>query len=213
MRRILLAPLAALAILGASRDACAQKPEEPSVHVRVRMEREGEVADVLVDRYGKWAFVCRAPCTFDAAPGEHVRIHVLSNDRDDEPLAFSVPREADASHDVDIDVGHRGRGAFIAGLAAIGGGAISLALGMAIIRGAGKDDLFGSANGFIGRLGLLLGAVAVGTGAYLIVTRSTAPVILPTTRAQAHDDLAVPGTSSSIELRDVPLQLGWTVRF
>jgi hypothetical protein len=181
------------------------------------MEREGEAADVLVDRYGKWAFVCRAPCTFDAAPGEHVRIQVLSTD--DPPLPFTIPTNADASHDVDIDVGRKGRGALIAGLAAIAGGAVSLARGMAIIRGAGKDDLFGSANGFMGRLGLVLGAISAGAGAYLIVTRSTAPVILPTTRAGAHEDLATPGVSSSIESQSpsssapFPLQLGWTVRF
>jgi hypothetical protein len=184
--------------------------------VNVRLEREGEIADVLVERYGTWSLACRAPCTFDASPGEHLRIGVLGADH--EPLAFTVPADASAAHDVDIDIGRQGRGALIAGLAMIAGGAVSLALGMAIIRGAGDDDLFGDANRWVGRVGLLLGGASVVTGGVLIITRSTAPVILPspTTRSQAHDDLGptrATSSGSSIPLRLAPVQVVWTLRF
>jgi hypothetical protein len=237
-RRIVFAPLAALALLAAPRDAREQETIAPdpvesstttpptpapvpprallqarrSVRVHVRLDGGLEVADVLVERDGTWDFACRAPCTFDAAPGERVRVDVLGITH--EPLTFTV-QQPDATGADDIVIDRQGRGALVGGLAAFGAGAISLALGMAIIRGAGDDDLFGKANGFVGRLGLLLGAASVVTGTVLIVTRSTAPVVLPspTTRSQAHEDLAAERAAGASVLRFAPPQLTWTARF
>lgn len=207
MRRLVLAPLFALLVFGAARDAAAQ--EARTIPVRVRLGSDLQVADVLVERDGKWDFACRAPCTFDATPNTRVRINVLGGEY--EPLDLTVPADAPEGHDV--EVGRKGRGYFVGGLAAIGAGAISMALGMAIIRGADKDDLFGDANGWIARAMLLLGAGSVVTGSVLIVTRSTAPMIMPpANRKQTHEDL-LPGQSNASLAPMMPPQLVWTTTF
>jgi hypothetical protein len=210
MRRIVLATLAALIHLGAAHDASAE--EAPHVvRVHVSLQREREFADVFIERRGAYDFECRAPCSFEAKAGE--RGHVDFPGTTDEPVGFTVP--ADATGDYRFEVRRRGKAALVGGLVAAGAGAISLALGMAIIRGAGKDDLFGEANGAIARILLVLGGASAVTGTVLIVTRSTAPVLVPSaaTRQEAHEDLTSPRSSIADSARPLPIQLLWTGRF
>jgi hypothetical protein len=221
--RLIVLGSVAIALLGVASNASAQEPEaeaEPpaaapatappaapseaprKTRVRVRLKREGEVADVFVERRGSWSFECRAPCTFDATAGEQGRIQILGTD--DAPLEFTVAAGGTGEHDIEVD--RRGKGALVAGLVAIGAGAISLALGMAIIRGAGDDDLFGEGNRTVARILLLLGGGSAVTGTVLIVTRSTAPVVVPpaVSSSRGHDETPLPIARP---------QLVWTVRF
>lgn len=190
---MVLAPLAA-GLLLLTCESHAQQGR--TVQVQVRLQRDGEVADVFVQRDGAWSFACRTPCSFDAAPGEQVRIDVLGFG--DEPIGFTVQSNPGKQ---DIAVGRRGRGYLVGGLAAIGAGAITLALGMAIIRGAGDDDLFGEANRWVARAMLLLGGGSVVAGGALVVTRSTGPMILPPPPTPIEPRVAA------------PLQLTWTTSF
>jgi hypothetical protein len=229
MRRIVLVPLAAFVLLGLVNDASAQvadavpeaTPPPPSlpapvplparVHVRVKMKKEWDFADVFVERRGIWTSAGQTPCTFDAAPGERVRVDVQGDA--EHGLVFTVPD--DGTRDHEIEVHRRGDGYFVGGLVAIGAGAVSLALGMAIIRGAGNDDLFGGANRAVAAVMLLLGAGSAVTGAVLILRRSTDPYLvpstLPSTRTQALEDLAPVRTTRPLE--SPPFQLSWTTRF
>jgi len=176
------------------RDACA---DEAPVHVSVRVQREKDVADVFVERGEKWTLVCQAPCTFEATRGEQVR--VAMDGILEEPLAFTV--EGDDSGAQDIEVRRRGGGRLVGGLVAIGVGTASMALGEAILRGADKGDLFGAANGWIGFIGMVLGAASVVTGTVLILKRPTEPFLASPPRSQAVDPvLARP-------------QLVWTLQF
>lgn len=207
MRPIAIA-LAALVLLGAARDASAEEgePAAPApaplrrVRVNVRLQRDSDIADARMERDGTWTTICRLPCAFDAAGGERGRIQFLNTS--DEPLTFTVPGDGSTTYDVEV---HRpGNGYLVGGLAAFGAGAISLALGMAIIRGAGKDDLFGEANGFMGRLLLLLGGASGVTGTVLVLKHSSTPFLAaPSPSPPAIP--AVPGVSA--------FQLVWTGRF
>jgi hypothetical protein len=176
MTRLLPVVLASLLFAGA---AHAEEPEPPPaprrVQVRIRLQREREFADVFIERRGTWGYECRAPCSVDAVAGERGRIDFPGTS--DEPLMFVVPSDGSEVHE--IEVRRRGRGKLVGGLVAFGAGALSLALGMAIIRGAGQDDLFGEANGAVGRILLVLGGASGVTGAVLVVDRSTAPVLVP----------------------------------
>lgn len=93
VRRIVIAPLAALLlfIAPASQDVAA---------------------DVSVARGGTWTIVCRAPCTFDATPGDEV--HVALDGLIEEPLVFVVAVAADGRREQDIEVRRRGKGFFAA---------------------------------------------------------------------------------------------------
>lgn len=183
MSRTVIVPFAALLLLAVAPDAHAQDTQEtqethakPSVRVHVGLDRARDVANVLVERRGSWITACEAPCTVEAAPGEEIRIDM--GDILDAPLSFVVA--ADGRTDQDIIVVRRGKGLFVGGLVAIGVGAISLALGAAILRGAGPDDLFGDngTNKFVGRLAALLGAGSVAAGTVMIVRRSTTPYLV-----------------------------------
>ena len=182
MRHIVVVPLAALLLVGLAGDASA----EDAVRVNVRMQKGHDFADIFVERHGAWERVCQAPCSFEAAPGENVRADVQGDEN--QRLTFAVPSDGTREHD--IEVRRRGDNYLAGGLIAIGAGAVSLALGMAIIRGAGKEDLFGSGNRAVATVMMLLGGGAVGAGGYLILTRSTAPFLVPTNRTQALEDLA-----------------------
>lgn len=223
MRSILLASFIALAHLATSaREARAEEapvdavtPEPPrSVRVTVKVHDEREFADVFVERRGQFESVCRAPCTFDAAPGERLRVDVYGSA--DELLTSTV--RTDGASEQEIEVRRRGRGFLAGGLVAVGAGAISLALGMAIIRGADRTDLFQdlSANRALGTVLLVLGGLSAATGAVLIVKRSTAPFLETSrpTRIQALEDLrpARPIGETIGETFSAP-QLGWTQAF
>lgn len=210
MRRIALA-LAALLFLTSARDASADEespsPSPPtplrSVRVNVRVQRDSDIADARMERGGTWTTICRVPCAFDAATGEHGRIDFLNTS--DDPLPFTVPGDGTTTYDVEV---HRpGNGYLVGGLAAFGAGAISLALGMAIIRGAGKEDLFGEANGFMGRLLLILGGASGVTGTVLVLKHSSTPFLAGPGPAPAPSPSSppVPGVSA--------FQLVWTGHF
>lgn len=215
-----------LSLAAVTRDAAAEETDtssasavKRSVRVGVRLQREKDAADVLVERHGVWTLACRAPCTFEAVAGEEV--HVDMQGLIEEPLVFTVPADGRAEHD--IEVRRRGDGLFVGGLVAIGAGAISLALGMAIIRGAGKEDLFGEGNRAVASIAMVLGAASAVTGAVLILRRSTTPFIAPSsspspsppTRAQAVEDVGVaPTRSLGVDPVRLALpQLVWSARF
>jgi hypothetical protein len=211
MRRIVLASFAAaLLSFGTARDASAEEGLGV-VRVNVSLQRDREFADVFIERRGTYEFECRAPCSFEAKAGEHG--HVDFPGTTDEPAPFIVPN--DGTETYHFQIRRRGKAALVGGLVAVAAGALSLALGMAIIRGAGKDDLFGEANGAIGRILLVLGGASAVTGTVLIVTRSTAPVLVPSSssRREAHEDLTAPRSSIADAAPPLPLQLQWTGRF
>jgi hypothetical protein len=209
MRRIAFVPFAVLFVLGLASEASAQEAERAVVHVRVKTKKDWDFADVFVERRGTWINVCQTPCTFDAAPGERIRVDVQGDA--EHGLVFTVPDDGTREHE--IEVHRRGDGYFAGGLIAIGAGAVSLALGMAIIRGAGKDDLFGEGNRAVATVMLLLGAGSAVTGAVLILRRSTDPYLVPSAanRIQALEDLAPARTTRWAE--SPPLQLSWSTRF
>jgi hypothetical protein len=203
MRRIAVVPLAALVLFGLAEEASAQE----TVRVNVRIQKGHDFADVFVERNGSWTMPCQAPCSFDATPGETVRVDVQGDAS--QRLTFTVPSDGTRTHD--IEVRRRGDDLLVGGLVAIGAGAVSLALGMAIIRGAGKEDLFGSGNRAVAPVMMLLGAGSAGAGAYLILTRSTAPFLVPANRTQALEDLAP--TRSTASTPAAPSQLVWSLPF
>lgn len=199
-------PLAAFLLFGLAGSAAA----EETVHVNVRMQKGHDFADVFVERRGSWERVCQAPCSFEAAPGENVRADVQGDEN--QRLTFTVP--ADGTREHDIEVRRRGDNYLVGGLVAIGAGAVSLALGMAIIRGAEKEDLFGSGNRAVATVMMLLGGGSVAAGGYLILTRSTAPFIVPANRTQALEDLApTRAKAASIFAPAASSPLLWTTRF
>lgn len=216
-RRIVCMTLVGLAsIIAGAREASAEERIAAPVRVRVHLQRAKDAADVLVERHGAWTLACRAPCTFDGVPGEQVRITMEG--LIEEPLVFTVPAGGATEHD--IEVRRRGDGLFVGGLVAFGAGAMSLALGMAIIRGAGKEDLFGEGNRAVASVAMVLGAASAVTGVVLVVRRSTTPFVapkepLPTTRAQALDELASTRAFGVGALRapSAPPQVGFTLEF
>ncbi len=152
--------------------ATAEAPRPPGtvrLNVRPHKATKADVRLHVGDAEGRYAFVCKAPCTADVVPGTALRITVGGTEEGHELVMAGNP-----GNDVDVEVRPASKGPLAGGIVMTSiGGIVTLIGGIILAIAATRDNDDGLATGgwitFAAGAGLTLG------GVLMIARRSREP--------------------------------------